>query len=348
MANSKNSTNFAPMKEKYLWLVSLFKKYNRLAFEDIATYWLSAPCNKDQKPLSDRTFRNWRKQIEEQFGARIECHSQKYYTMTATVKTGMSERVSNRLMEMYALNEIATSNPELECRILLEETPNCVEYLQLIAQAMKESRIMKMSYGNMTSNEYIAPFRCAPVCIREYQRRYYVVMKWVDVAPNPKAPGMFAQYGKFRVYAVDKITTLEILDANFKYPKDFSIEVYSLWHYGGYDIDKDECPKIIRIMVKNELCELLDKFPLHPSQQKYMVDGDYSYYQFDFIPSDEFCADFVRACYGRCQTYNPDCIRILEPEEVRECMWDLGDSVRFDCLTEYARKREMAKDIELY
>lgn len=336
------------MKEKYLWLVSLFKKYNRLAFEDIATYWLSAPCNKDQKPLSDRTFRNWRKQIEEQFGAKIECHSQKYYTMTATVKTGLSERVTNRLMEMYALNEIASSNPELKCRILLEETPNCVEYLQLIAQAMKESRIMKMSYGNMTSNEYIAPFRCAPICIREYQRRYYVVMKWVDVAPSSKAPDLFAEHGKFRVYAVDKITTLEILDANFKYPKGFSTEIYSLWKYGSDDIDEIKCPKIIRIEVPNDISEVLDKFPIHESQKKYLVDGDKSYYEFDTVPTRWFCADLARACYGHWQAGPHNGVRILEPEELRWDMYELADDILFNSMTDEERKREMEKDIDLY
>lgn len=336
------------MKEKYLWLVSLFKKYNRLSFEDIATYWLSAPCNKDQKALSDRTFRNWRKQIEEQFGAKIECHSQKYYTMTATVKTGLSERVSNRLMEMYALNEIATSNPELKCRVLLEETPNCVEYLQLIAQAMKESRIMKMSYGNMTDNEYIAPFRCAPIFIKEYQRRYFVVMKWVDEAPTPKASGMFSELGKFRVYAVDKITTLEILDANFKYPKDFNTELYSLWHYGGYDIDKDECPKLMRIEVPNDISEILDKFPLHESQKKYFVNGDKSYYEFDMILSRWFCADLIRACYGYWQAGPHNGVRIWESEELRWEMFELASDAQFNSMTEEGRKREMEKDIELF
>ncbi len=331
------------MKEKYLWLVSLFKKYNRLAFEDIATYWLSAPCNKDQKPLSDRTFRNWRKQIEEQFGAKIECHSQKYYTMIATVKTGLSERVSNRLMEMYALNEVASSNPELKCRILLEETPNCVEYLQLIAQAMKESRIMKMSFGNMTDKEYISSFRCAPLCIKEYQRRYYVLMKWVDAANSPKDATPFGNFGKLRLYAVDKISTLEVLDANFMYPKGFNPEQHFSWYYGSHEPFSDDMEtQFIRIRVRTKYSELLDKFPLHPSQRKEYVDHEFSYYYFGLVPTREFCADLARARYCfKCEHDDiKDGIEILEPQVFMESMRMFADDVRFYSMTERERLEE--------
>lgn len=321
------------MQDKYLWLINLLEKYGKLTFADIASYWRIAPCNKDHSELSDRTFRNWRKQIVEKFGISISNYSNRYYSVTNVPQSKLGERVFMRMKEAVALNEVAAKDGEQKCRILLEERPLCYDFLSQIIEAMKENRLMKMSYGNKTKNEYIHPFRCAPLCIKEYQRRFYVLMKWVDSAPSPKEATPYGNFGKLRLYAIDKIDTLETLDTGFDYPKDFDPEKYFANQYGS-QISFGKFYSF-NVKVPTDKCELLDKYPLHESQKKYYIEDDISFYNFSCPITKEFYLDLIHACHEA----------EMRGEYAKDLIFDYGYEIYLNCLSEEERERELNSEI---
>lgn len=303
--------------EQYAWLINLLEKFGELTFSDIASYWEKAPCNTAKTVLQDRTFRNWRKKIEADFGVTIECRSAKYYHIIRKDKTTFNEIVHNRMLESIALNEAVTKCSDLESRIFIDETPSCHEYLLQILNAMRENKVMAMSYGNRTSAEYIDTFRFAPLAIKEHQRRMYVLVKYIDEAPSPKENYWSRRYGKLRLYAIDKIATLDTLDATFEYPKDFLPFECFFGSYGAtFEWEMYNVP--IKIRVPKDKCEILDKFPLHMSQQKLDVDDKFGYYQYAVLPSREFGYDLLKV--------SPK-IQVLEPKSMMYVMEDISTEI---------------------
>jgi len=302
-------------QDHYIWLINLLKKFGELTFKDIALYWESAPCNTSHTKLQDRTFRNWRKKIEEDYGVVIECLSSKYYHIIRDKKLSFNENVHERMLESIAMNEALEKNGDLDSRIILDETPSNHEFLSQILNAMKDNKIMTMTYGNRTSSEYIDTFRFAPLAIKEHQRRMYVLVKYIDQAPNPNEDNPFRCYGKLRLYAIDKIATLDTLDATFEYPNGFHPLEYFHYFYGvtpdfsGINYDH------IEIRIPKDKCEILDKFPLHRSQKKLRVDGNFAFYRYSVSPSKEFGYDLLKVSHK---------VQVVQPWQMVNIMEDIS------------------------
>lgn len=302
-------------QDHYIWLINLLKKFGELTFKDIALYWDSAPCNTSHTKLQDRTFRNWRKKIEEDYGVVIDCRSSKYYYIIRDKKLSYNENVHRRMLESIAMNEALEKNSDLDSRIILDETPSNLEFLSQILNAMKESKIMTMTYGNRSSSEYIDTFRFAPLAIKEHQRRMYVLVKYIDQAPSPKEDHPFRYLGKLRLYAIDKIATLDTLDATFEYPKGFYPLEYFNYFYGVTpDFSSIYCDNI-EIRIPKDKCEILDKFPLHRSQKKLSVDGNFAFYRYNVSPSEEFGYDLLKVSHK---------VQVVQPCQMVEIMENIS------------------------
>ena len=89
---------------------------------------------------------NYRQAIQEMFDVNIECDAStyEYYIEDPDALQGNGARV-------WALNTLAVSNmlnesQELRNRIVLENIPSGQKFLRIVFEAMKENRVLILSY----------------------------------------------------------------------------------------------------------------------------------------------------------------------------------------------------------
>ena len=58
---------------RYVWLVDIIYRRERITFEEINDYWLRSSLNLTGDDIPLRTFHNHRKAIEQMFDINIEC-----------------------------------------------------------------------------------------------------------------------------------------------------------------------------------------------------------------------------------------------------------------------------------
>lgn len=199
------------------------------------------------------------------------------------------------MKQAMILSNLAAKDDDIRCRVLLEETPACSEFLEKIADAMKRGKLLEMSYGNKSLGKHLRPFRIAPLGIKEHQRRLYLLAKHVDEMPDSGENNSWLRsIGKLRVYAIDMIDRLKILDAEFEYPKNF----YPSDYFTGYGLthDNENYDQLVEVKVPADKCELLDKVPIHVSQSKRVLDKDNFIYSFTVNNPQEFCLELLMRC----------------------------------------------------
>lgn len=63
---------------------------------------------------------------------------------------------------------------DLKDRVLVEETPGGQEYLDLIMNAMRDNRVLRLVYGSFVSND-VKTMEVEPYCMKNFQRRWYML-----------------------------------------------------------------------------------------------------------------------------------------------------------------------------
>ena len=294
---------------QYLWLTNLLRRNSELTFKQIAEYWEVANCNVKRSKLGEKTFYNWRTKIAEEYKIYIECRRNKYYYI-ANPRAIESRASLNWMLESVAVHESIAESESMKDRILLENIPSCYECLTRIMEAMKDGKLMSMSYEKFNSDKHIPPIRFAPMCVKMHQRRWYVLAKLVDKEPKDDDPSPFKKYGLLRVYALDRIKALYTLDESFEFPQDFKPEDYFADFYGVFSNFEVPLERVL-LKVPAYQCDWVKTLPLHHSQRIVEEHEDYTIFEYKMRIMQDFC---------RAILYQGLDTEVLAPESLRQEM----------------------------
>ena len=93
-----------------------------------------------------------------------------------------------------------------------------------------------------------------------------------------------------RRFGLDRIKSIEIQDAKFKYPKEFSPEGYFQDFFGVFH---DAEPLTIRLKAYNEKPNYLRSLPLHHSQHEIETNIDYTIFEYNIAPTYDFIQEIL-------------------------------------------------------
>ena len=135
------------LMRKYVWLINTIYRAKRISFKDINERWRSDVDISRGEDLPIRTFKRWSDNIWELFGliiANERCGSYQYYIENM-------EDITEGGLQSWLFNTFTVSNALTGCmgikdRILLEYVPSGELYLQPIIDAMKENRVLNITY----------------------------------------------------------------------------------------------------------------------------------------------------------------------------------------------------------
>lgn len=260
--------------QKYTWLIDTIRRAGKISHKDLSDRWERNKEMSDYKPLHRATFNRWRDAIFEQFGIIIDCQKTGGYLYYIANPEDIDEdKLKKWMLDSFAVGNIIGENLSLKDRILVDEIPSGRDHLTTILQAMKENRVVNITYRPFKKpHGYTFPIE--PYCVKLFENRWYVL------AHN-------LHYGDVRLYGLDRMESAETTDQTYKLPKDFDAAEYFSTAYGivlGYDVK----PERIVIRANEEHKHYLKSLPLHHSQRLIEDCGEYADFELYLSPTYDF------------------------------------------------------------
>lgn len=240
--------------QQYLWLANTILSAGRITRDQINRRWAYSSINEDHtSAIPERTFHHWRQGAESILDINIDCDrhdGNKYYI-------SHSERLKKDQSKRWLLDSFAVSSvfkdADLHPFVLLEQMPSDSQYLTPIIDAIRHRKVLSITYQRFNATQQ-RTFTMCPYCVKTFKRRWYMVGLSSD-HPN-----------EIRVYALDRILSIEILEQTYQIPLNFDGQDYFKHSYGIFRGNAQ--PEHIVIEVNEMEAKYLRSLPLHSSQKE--------------------------------------------------------------------------------
>ena len=287
---------------KYVWLVETIhraRKRGGITLREIQSRWKDSDLSEGTE-LSRRTFINNLHSIEELFEISISCGSgYRYYIEYGDCFEEGSAR--SWMLNAFSLNAMVGNSRKLKNRVLLEDMPSGRNYLEDIIKAMRDNRVISISYYSFNTEEY-HEFDIHPYFVKAFKKRWYVVAY---------SPGT----DDIRCYALDRMENVTISEETFKLPEDLDPAEYFKDCFGIINNEDSEVQKVV-LKVDAFQSNYIRNLSLHTSQKETERTDEYSIFEYHLKP--EF--DFEQEIFS-----NMDTMEVLEPQWLRE---DIAEKLR--------------------
>lgn len=279
---------------RYVWLIDTIQQHGYITQSDLSRQWQRSALNEDGSPLPERTFFNHRDAILDTFGIEIKFDKTLGYYIPEGC--GDMDGIRNWLLASLSVNNLISESAGMRNHIILEDIPSGQRYLSLIIRSMKDGKKLEMKYRKFEDDEEIHLDVCS-LCVKVFKQRWYML-----AVTDPKASP--------RVYALDRISSLQETRQDFHMPRKFNPEEYFSTCFGI--VHEDDVPaEKIRIKAWAKQRNYFRTLPLHPSQKEAEIYEDWSIFEYQMAPTWDLEMELLQ--------YN-DQIEVLEPQCLRDMM----------------------------
>ena len=282
--------------DKYIFLVQSFVTAGEtgLSWPQVQRKWE----DRYGEDYPRRSFINHRKGVEEVFGIVIGCDRRDNRYRINDAESSVDRREAVRyLIDTFTVNSLLTLGKErLSGRVSVEEIPSGHQYLTPLIQAMLEGSELRISYRKYLS-EAAQERLIRPYAVKEFEKRWYVVA-WSDPP------------GDLRVYALDRVTSMELTGGHFTMPEGFHVDKLFANSYGIY-LPEGEKPVLVRLRASLREAAYLQDLPLHPSQVLESRTEEACIFALYLIPNPNLVMDLCK---------RGDRLEVLEPASLREAV----------------------------
>lgn len=279
-----------------MWLIDTIQRSGHITLEDLDKAWRRSSINVDGSRLSQRTFFNHKQAILDQFGIDIKYEKPRGYYISNEDDLG-SDGLRSWMLTSIAANSTVQESAGMKNRIIVEEIPEGLQYLNPIIDAMKQGSVLHISYQRYEDKEP-SDFDIDPYCLKLFHQRWYVLGKRND-APNPG------------LYSLDRIKALAPTKKKFHLPKNFDAKAF-FDDYFGVVIDNTPIGPV-RLKVWDPHRRYLRALPLHTPQKEYDEHDIWSIFEYRMAPTWDLAMELMK--------YH-DMIEVLEPETLRDDIID--------------------------
>jgi hypothetical protein len=295
---------------RHIWILSeLYQNPKGLTYKEFAERWERSSQNVLGTSLPKRTFADCLRAIEDTFDVDISSDARNGYRYRIVQRDWLeNDRVKDWLLSAFAVNGVLQDSRGLRERVMFEDIPSGNDYLLEVLKAMRENRVLAVTYQDYFDKEPRA-ILLEPYCVRVFRQRWYVVGVMENESQGEE-PAELTNQGHIRRYALDRVVTLEPTDATFKMPRGFSVDDYFADAFGIIVEPEEYDVETIRMKVYNinHRREYLRSLPLHHSQRETEQAEDYSIFELRLTPT----YDFIQAVLAMGNE-----VEVLAPEYVR-------------------------------
>ena len=281
---------------RLFWLLDTVYSAKQISLSQIDKRWEQSHYNdKHEREYGKRNLHRHREDIAELFGIEIVCD--RTTNLYSIAERGDLDGNGLRawLVDTYAVSNMVNLAGDMKDQIIFEETSDGSRYLSTIVSAMKEKRQLYATYQGYKRTEPHS-FLLAPYCLKVCRRRWYLVGKPAD-HPEEDQP---------RVYALDRMKELVIVDKSYDIPRKFHAKDFFKNQY-GVDRTIAEPEKIVVRLTEYD-ANFMRSLPLHHSQTELKTEDGFCYFTFFVAPTYDFIQELRK--FG-------STLEVLEPASLR-------------------------------
>lgn len=299
---------------KYIWLVQslIAAGDGGMTFKELNEKY----SRRFGQAYSRRTFNNHRLAVADLFGIDIDCDrsTNRYFIPYSGDVLDNNESIG-WLVNTFTVNSLLSLGKErLSGRVSVEEIPSGQKYLTAIMQAMEDGKELEIVYGKYSSDSS-ETLHVQPFAVKEHEKRWYLVAFCHERAGADRRND---DINAWRVYGLDRITSLQVTDVSFRMPKDFDVDGIFSQSYGIYFPKAGQKPVTIRFKVTDEEARYLRDLPIHRSQvEENAAKGDGRIFRIRVIPNRNLTMEFCRHA-GRLEVIEPEEVRLSVKEELEK------------------------------
>ena len=282
----------AQIFQQYIWIINTLRAYRRQTLEELNQKWQDDQVA-DGNPLQRSSFNRHRDAILDMFGIIIDCDKKTYKYYISNEDVLCDDSIERWLFSTLTVHGMLADSAAVKERLVLENAPAGEQYLDIIIRAIRTNRRLRIGYKKFQAEGYEKVV--CPYALKLFRQRWYLL------ALNDE--------DQMRIYALDRITMLELTDKPFEMPEDFSPQAYFSEYFGVLTNDTPMAHVIVR--AHKWMPNYLRTLPLHHSQRELTSTEDYTDFSFDIRPATDFLGELLR---------HSDGIEVLEPPELREKM----------------------------
>lgn len=287
---------------KYVWLIDTIYRAKKISFKEINERWRRDVDMSRGEDLSVRTFKRWLNNIGDIFGLYVENeHCGDYRYSIENIEDITEGGLQSWLFNTFAVSNALTGCMGIKDRIQLEYVPSGELYLQPIIDAMKENRVINITYKSYwedCQNNYDVQ----PLCLKLFRQRWYVIVHGND-----------GEDAYTWICALDRILSLQKTDKTFTMPKDWDVQAY-FDGFIGVIRDEDYDKEMVKIKMNAKQANYLRDLKIHRSQQEAERNEEYSIFTYCLRPTFDFQQELL---------WNADKVEVLEPQWLRDEMADI-------------------------
>lgn len=299
---------------KYIWLVQslIAAGGGGMTFKELNEKY----SGRFGQAYSRRTFNNHRLAVADLFGIDIDCDrsTNRYFIPYSGDVLDNNESIG-WLVNTFTVNSLLSLGKErLSGRVSVEEIPSGQKYLTAIMQAMEDGKELEIVYGKYSSDSS-ETLHVQPFAVKEHEKRWYLVAFCHERAGADRRND---DINAWRVYGLDRITSLQVTDVSFRMPKDFDVDGIFSQSYGIYFPKAGQKPVTIRFKVTDEEARYLRDLPIHRSQvEENAAKGDGRIFRIRVFPNRNLTMEFCRHA-GRLEVIEPEEVRLSVKEELEK------------------------------
>ena len=291
----------AQIFHQYIWIINTLRAYHKMTFEELNQKWIDDDVA-DGSPLQRSSFNRHRDAILDMFGLIIDCEPKTYKYYISNKEVLGDDSIERWLFSTLTVHGVLADSASIQERIILESAPEGEEYLDTIIRGIKTNRRLRMGYKKFQAEGYEKTV--CPYALKLFRQRWYLLALNDD--------------DQIRIYALDRMTMVELTDETFEMPADFSAQTYFSEYFGVLTTDTPLVHVVVR--AHKWMPNYLRTLPLHHSQRE-LESGEithadssttaYTDFSFDIRPTSDFLGELLR---------HSDGIEVLQPLDLRERM----------------------------
>ena len=285
----------AQIFHQYIWIINTLRAYKGLTLEQLNQKWQEDRIT-DGNSLQRSSFNRHRDAILDMFGIIINCEPRTYKYYISNPEALNDGSIERWLFSTLTVHGVLADSAAVKERVVLESVPAGEEYLQTIIHAIKNSLRLRMGYRKFRTEGYVKTV--SPYALKLFHQRWYLLA--------------MTDEEQMRIYALDRMTSLDLTDEPFEMPVDFSPQKYFDEYYG---VLTDQTP-MARVVVRayGMTPDYLRTLPLHHSQRELASTPDYTDFAFNLRPTADFLSQLLSHGGG---------IEVLQPQHLREKMREM-------------------------
>ena len=282
----------AQIFHQYIWIINTLRAYGQLSFEQLNQKWQDDQVT-DGNTLQRSSFNRHRDAILDMFGIIIDCDKKTYKYYISNKEVLCDDSIERWLFSTLTVHGMLADSAAVKERLVLENAPAGEQYLDIIIRAIRTDHRLHIGYKKFQAEGYEKVV--CPYALKLFHQRWYLLARTED--------------DQMRIYALDRITMVELTDEPFDMPQGFSPQAYFSEYFGVLTTDTPMAHVVLR--AHKWMPNYLRTLPLHHSQRELASTEAYTDFSYDIRPTSDFLGELLR---------HGDGIEVLEPQELREKM----------------------------